>query len=135
MIHFIPLVSLIPPENIKKPMAFWCFQGVKETSDMKWVKFLHTIRILTTHKSFLYFPFIAQYVLSKQEFHQWLRYSRKLWSTQDCEIMMTSSVKLSPNCGQTIFINFWRVVLRQDCLLNDSRSKKNSIETLNIVKY
>ena len=28
----------IPPENIRKPEAFWCFQGVwKETSGMIWV--------------------------------------------------------------------------------------------------
>ena len=30
---------LIPPENIRKPVVFWCFQGVsKEISGMKWVK-------------------------------------------------------------------------------------------------
>ena len=30
---------LIPPENIRKPEVFWCFQGVsKEISGMKWVK-------------------------------------------------------------------------------------------------
>ena len=29
----------IPPENIRKPLDFWCFQGVqKETSNMKWIK-------------------------------------------------------------------------------------------------
>ena len=29
----------IPIENIKKPLFFWCFQGIwKETSGMKWVK-------------------------------------------------------------------------------------------------
>ena len=31
----------IPPENIRKPKIFWCFQGVsKETSGMKWVTLL-----------------------------------------------------------------------------------------------
>ena len=29
----------LPPENIRKPMIFLCFQGVlKETGDIKWVK-------------------------------------------------------------------------------------------------
>ena len=29
---------LIPPENIRKPLVFWCFQGVsKEISGMKWI--------------------------------------------------------------------------------------------------
>ena len=31
----------MPPENIRKPVIFWYFQGVqKETSSMKWVKFI-----------------------------------------------------------------------------------------------
>ena len=35
----MPLTSLIPPENIRKFLAFWCFQGVsKEISGIKWVK-------------------------------------------------------------------------------------------------
>ena len=34
----------IPPENIRKPEIFWCFQGAqKENSDMKWInEVLHT---------------------------------------------------------------------------------------------
>ena len=29
---------MIPPENIRKPLVFWCFQGVSnEISGMKWV--------------------------------------------------------------------------------------------------
>ena len=32
---------LTPPENIRKPEVFWCFQGVsKEISGMKWVKII-----------------------------------------------------------------------------------------------
>ena len=30
----------IPPENIRKPKVYWCFQEVlKETNGMKWVKY------------------------------------------------------------------------------------------------
>ena len=32
------LISFVPPENIRKPEVFWCFQWVsKEIIDMKWV--------------------------------------------------------------------------------------------------
>ena len=42
--HFMPLTPLITPENIRKPLVFWCFRGVsKEISGMKWAK--TTIRI------------------------------------------------------------------------------------------
>ena len=35
----MPLIFFDPPENIRKPLVFWCFQGVsKELSGMKWVK-------------------------------------------------------------------------------------------------
>ena len=39
---FLPISSQwslsIPPENIRKPLVFWCFQGIsKENSGMKWV--------------------------------------------------------------------------------------------------
>ena len=34
----MPLSLSISPTNIKKPLVFWCFQGVeKEISGMKWV--------------------------------------------------------------------------------------------------
>ena len=35
--HFVPWSLSILPENIRKPLVFWCFQGVqKETNGMKW---------------------------------------------------------------------------------------------------
>ena len=38
---------LIPPENIRKPLVFWCFQGVsKEISGMKWVKFSYNVLLV-----------------------------------------------------------------------------------------
>ena len=46
--HFMPLVSLISPENIRKPKVFWCFQGVsKETSGMKLANVRGVARIRT----------------------------------------------------------------------------------------
>ena len=42
---FLATDLLIPPENIRKPEVFWCFQGVsKEISGMKWVKGLTNCR-------------------------------------------------------------------------------------------
>ena len=36
--HFMPLIFFDTPENIRKPLFFWYFQGVsKEISGMKWV--------------------------------------------------------------------------------------------------
>ena len=41
-----------PPENIRKPQVFWCFQGVsKEISGMKWVNALFISNIMLTMKS------------------------------------------------------------------------------------
>ena len=35
--HFMPLISFDTPENIRKPLVFWCFQGLsKEISGIKW---------------------------------------------------------------------------------------------------
>ena len=35
----MPLVSFDTPKNIRKPLVFWCFQGIsKETTRIKWVK-------------------------------------------------------------------------------------------------
>ena len=35
----MPRSLSIPPENIRKPLGFLCFQGVrKEINNMKWVK-------------------------------------------------------------------------------------------------
>ena len=32
------MISFDTPENIRKPVVFWCFQGVsKEISGMKWI--------------------------------------------------------------------------------------------------
>ena len=45
---------LIPPENIRKPLVFWCFQGVsKEISGMKWVKALQSLLLLRIHTNHL----------------------------------------------------------------------------------
>ena len=45
--HFTAPFLYIPPENIRKPEIFWCFQGVqKETPGMKWVKALTIIKSL-----------------------------------------------------------------------------------------
>ena len=36
---FHAIILSVSPENIRKPVVFWCFQGVqKETSGMKWDK-------------------------------------------------------------------------------------------------
>ena len=52
---------LHPPENIRKPLVFWCFQGVqKETSGLKWVNLI-TVKncspaCLVPYKHITYIP-------------------------------------------------------------------------------
>ena len=39
LIHFMPLVFFVPPENIRKPEVFLMFSGAsKEISATKWIK-------------------------------------------------------------------------------------------------
>ena len=38
LIHFSPVYISIPPENFRKPLVFWRFQGVKKCdTGLKWV--------------------------------------------------------------------------------------------------
>ena len=43
----MPLISFYTPENTRKPLVFWCFQGVlKDISDMKWVRAFSVKKIM-----------------------------------------------------------------------------------------
>ena len=106
--HFMPLISLISSENIRKSLDFWCFQEVsKEISGMKWVKsniwkkhkyrtkeFVFLLKFFTlipNHDSLGYesntlygeYPWELQKIFPSEHFLRYVLFSMKnLWTLQ-----------------------------------------------------
>ena len=67
---------LIPPENIRKPLAFWCFQGVSnESSDVNWVNEFSKNDFHISGKRFLEMSILKRRLVYKKSNASWIKFS------------------------------------------------------------